>query len=457
MGRIKRCHRVICFGMMVVVTIAGILILREYWSRHRVVDYGKLCLQMNKITIELEKEMGAVNNTVKSMCDKKGVSVITIDLKGNTIGRYGDLAREVSLKQLSGGMIKERGDLSRVFMPLEQNNTQFASAIFTVHSKDYREWSGKSNVVFILSIMAMVVMDFLLLFGYVWLLRYIHQPLESLHEEVTQILHGNVDMPLMYDYDDEVGTLCHDVELLRGELQFANRQNETMKENEKNLLACISHDMKTPLFAISSHAEAIKDGIVETREEIMEYTEVILKRVGVMETLVNDILEHSETELQELSIVRKMCYARQYFTEVFEEVKKDFASYGNGIIVSEIPECSILIDKFRIQQVIFNITSNALKYSEYKTNLYVDISLFESEKKKYLLVKIRDEGKGISAADLPFVFERFFRGEKARSSDIPGSGLGLNTSKYIIEKHGGQIECDSVVGKGTTVTFSIPL
>lgn len=73
------------------------------------------------------------------------------------------------------------------------------------------------------------------------------------------------------------------------------------------------------------------------------------------------------------------------------------------------------------------------------------------------VVTMRDEGRGISASDLPFVFERFYRGEKARSSKIPGSGLGLHISKYIIEKHGGWIECDSVIGEGTTVSFSLPI
>lgn len=457
MGRIKKCHRIICFGMLFVCTLAGIALCREYWERHRILDKGKIYVQANRIVCELEKAQGKINKASETLCKESAISVYIMDLQGEKLDAYGPFAKEISFRQAGGEVFTTKGNRTDLFFPLQYEDVQFASAFFTVQSADYIKWEGKSQAGFYLCIVLFAFTDAFLVGCYVWLLRDVHAPLEKLHWEITQILHGNIDSPLLYDYDDEVGRLCHDVELLRSELQFSKQQNQKMKESEKNLLACISHDMKTPLFAISSHAEAIKDGIVETKEEIEEYTEVIIRRARVMETLVNDILEHSETELQELSIVRTPCYAAEYFGQVFAEVAKDFFVYGNRVTVSEIPECSIMIDKFRIQQVIFNITSNALKYSDYQTDLDVQISLCNIDKKEGILVKISDNGKGISAADLPFVFERFFRGEKARSSDIPGSGLGLNTSKYIIEKHGGKIECDSIVSKGTTVTFFLPL
>ena len=258
-------------------------------------------------------------------------------------------------------------------------------------------------------------------------------------------------------YDDEIGEICHDVELMRGELQFEKKQSMKMRENEKNLLACMSHDMKTPLFAISSHVEAIRDGIVSTEEEINQYIEVILNRVKIMEKLIEDILEHAEVEMQELSINPKNYFTTEFFPDIFEKIRQDFASHGNQVHLSEIPKYSLQIDPFRIQQVIFNIASNALKYSDNKTDLYITCNTLSLDKGTYFVVTMRDEGRGISASDLPFVFERFYRGEKARSSKIPGSGLGLHISKYIIEKHGGWIECDSVIGEGTTVSFSLPI
>ena len=128
----------------------------------------------------------------------------------------------------------------------------------------------KPDVVLFLRILfgVTLVLNILLVIIFFGFRKYIQVPLRTLHDEIDKLLSGDTDHPLVYDYDDEIGEICHDVELMRGELQFEKKQSMKMRENEKNLLACMSHDMKTPLFAISSHVEAIRDGIVSTEEEI---------------------------------------------------------------------------------------------------------------------------------------------------------------------------------------------
>lgn len=338
-----------------------------------------------------------------------------------------------------------------------KKGVQTGTILVYANAGRYYRWKSKSLLFLKVFFCVVFLLNILMISIFLGFHRYIQIPLGKLHDEIDKLLSGDTEHPLSYDYDDEIGELCHDVELMRGELQFEKKQSMKMRENEKNLLACISHDMKTPLFAISSHVEAIRDGIVSTEEEINQYIEVILNRVNIMEKLIEDILEHAEIELQELSICQKSFFSTEFFPDVFEKVRQDFESHGNMLYLSEIPECSLQIDPFRIQQVIFNIASNALKYSENKTDLYITCSILSLDKGVYFVVNMRDEGRGISASDLPFVFERFYRGEKARSSKIPGSGLGLNISKYIIEKHGGWIECDSIIGEGTTVSFSLPI
>ena len=117
-----------------------------------------------------------------------------------------------------------------------------------------------------------------------------------------------------------------------------------------------------------------------------------------------------------------------------------------------------MIDPDRIAPAGQNIVSNSVKYGGNHLQIEVEFEILEQEKeRKILIVSIRDNGKGIEATDLPFVFDLFYRGNKARTQNIPGSGMGLNIAKYIVEKHGGNMECDSIVGLGTTVSFSIPI
>jgi signal transduction histidine kinase len=279
------------------------------------------------------------------------------------------------------------------------------------------------------------------------------RPIKELHGSAKAILNGSYQCKINYDYHGEVGEFCHDFEAMRDEIIDSKEKEEKLRRNEKELLACISHDLKTPLSSISGYVEGIRDGIVKDEEGIKRYSNIILKKSKELSKLIDDILEQSKTELKEMQIERKEIYSDDYLIEILEDLSIDVATHNMRLAIKgELPRALIFIDTIRINQVINNIVANSVKYSEAGEKIEVWV---EDDIDK-ITVNIKDFGSGISIDDIPFIFNKFYRGEKHRNTNISGSGLGLTISKYIVESHGGSIKCASSLEDGTTISFTIP-
>ncbi len=277
-------------------------------------------------------------------------------------------------------------------------------------------------------------------------------PIKELHKVTNSIQTGNLEERLQYDYDGEIGQLCHDFEALRSELSFSKENEKKLKEKEKLLMAYISHDLKTPIATISGYIEGIYSGIIKG-EHVHEYTSIVLKKIQMLNGLIDDILEHSKAQLNEFSIDKKEIYSKAFFTDIIKEAETDFRKNNRQFSCSEIPEVLLTIDGKRIKQVMQNLFGNAMKFTNQGDRIEVKFQLKEA----ILYVSVKDTGVGIEATALPFVFQEFYRGEKARTLNVAGSGLGLSISRFIIEHHSGQIECDSILGEWTEVMFTLPV
>lgn len=276
-------------------------------------------------------------------------------------------------------------------------------------------------------------------------------PIDKIHTLTDQIREGILDQELNYDYDGEIGTLCHDFEALREELLFARNKEAKLKKKEKMLLAYISHDLRTPIAIISCYVEGIHAGIV-SGERQKEYTIIILNKIKMLNKLIDDILEHSKAQMHELSITKKEVYAKEYFGALMEEIKSDVVKKGLSFSYNDIPNMILNIDGQRMKQAINNLISNSMKYTK-EGGIRVE---FESNRKMFYIT-VEDTGVGIDPIDLPMIFDEFYRSEKARTLNVPGSGLGLSIVKYIVGEHQGKIECDSVKNKYTKMRICLPI
>lgn len=309
----------------------------------------------------------------------------------------------------------------------------------------------RKYITLILIILAVVIV-LILLKTYKIIKIDVFNPINEMHNSAKSILRGNLDEKVLYDYDGEIGEFSHDFEKMRDNLKDSRDSEAKLKRNEKELLACISHDLKTPISSISGYCEGILDGIVKSEDDVKRYASIILKKSHVLTKLIDDMLEYSKAEINEMTIQKEDVYSADYFYDILEDLSLDVETKNRKFILNgEIPNVLLNIDKNRIQEVMYNLVSNSIKYTNESGVIEVSIE----KKNGSLIVHVKDDGMGIAADDIPNVFKKFYRGEKYRNMNIPGSGLGLTISKYIVEKHGGYIEIDSSLKQGTEVIFSI--
>jgi two-component system, OmpR family, sensor histidine kinase ResE len=223
----------------------------------------------------------------------------------------------------------------------------------------------------------------------------------------------------------------------------------------KDFIANVSHELRTPISMLQGYSEAIVDDIAGSEEEKKEIARIIYDESLRMGRLVNDLLDLARMEAGHITL-NKDVIGVMPFTE---RVTNKFIGLAKEKKVSIYFESDvelnkeISIDPDRIEQVLTNLIDNALRHTP--TGGEVTVSL--TEKKGGYLFHVRDTGSGIPEEDLPFVFERFYKADKARTRGKSGTGLGLAIAKNIIESHKGHIQVQSKVDQGTTFTFFLPI
>ena len=443
--------------LIVFTNIYSYTILYNKNTYYPTVNNGRLLTNRTKVKLE---EALAKNN--ENLIEKSDFSYTVVDLKGkvlfSSISEYkkDDIVNLHDFMEYDSKTSLENPGFVKYTQPLLIDNTQVGSVIFLIPKNNFlAQAPNYLTMVDIIPIsIALVIIIILVVLVCIFAQKNILCPIVTLNESTSKILKGDFSYKIKYDYDTEIGVLCHNFEAMRDELRFSKEKELAIKNNEKELLACISHDIKTPLTAIHGYVSGIKDGIVKDKKGIENYCEVILNRVKMLSKLLEDILEHSKAELNKMNITLIEFYSGDFFRDILNDLSVEIQSAGLQFNASEkIPNLLINADKKRISQVMYNLVSNSIKYSK-EDGI---ISIYFETDKNYLKIYIKDTGIGISSADIPYIFKKFYRGEKSRNQNIQGSGLGLSISKYIVEAHGGFISCVRSSSEGTTMCFSLPI
>lgn len=245
-------------------------------------------------------------------------------------------------------------------------------------------------------------------------------------------------------------------------LHDAKQKEEETQAMKQQLIASISHDLRTPLTSIKAYAEGLKDH--EEKQE--EYREVIVKKANYMEKLINDLLLYSSLEMDEFTLNCQMVDGEELsemLVDGYEQVHKQQNLHLN--VQMAVSPCAVYCDADRLIQVMDNLVSNAMRYTpaqktvelvatNSKERLPDEIPFYE----EYLYFLVKDEGKGIAEEEQEKIFTLFYQVDKARRKESnTGAGLGLAISKNLVEKHGGLIGVHSSQDKGTVVYFALPI
>ena len=237
-------------------------------------------------------------------------------------------------------------------------------------------------------------------------------------------------------------------------LVFHNITELKKLENvRKDFVANVSHELRTPIASIKGYAETLLDGALEDKNNAREFVEIIDDDSNRLAKLIDDLLELSSIESDKMKL-------NLYPLDFAFLVKKVSAILKNQIREKElnlklkIPDNlpKLLADEVKLSQVILNLLDNAIKYTP--RGAVITVSTIVQE--RFLRIDIADTGIGIPEQDLPRIFERFYRADKAHSRELAGTGLGLSIVKHIVQIHGGEICATSEIGKGTIFSFTIP-
>lgn len=221
----------------------------------------------------------------------------------------------------------------------------------------------------------------------------------------------------------------------------------------KDFVANISHELRTPISMLQGYSEAILDGIAATPEEQRELVGIIFDESVRMNKLVNELLDFARMEAGHMQINPVACNMEQFLNKIMKKFNGIAKEANITLAVNNaLGSQTVYFDSDRMEQVFTNLIDNAVRL----TPEHGQITITVYKKQDDLHIEIADTGCGISSEDLPFLFERFYKADKARTRGRSGTGLGLSIVKHIVEAHKGRIFVDSTVGEGTTFFIQIP-
>ena len=299
---------------------------------------------------------------------------------------------------------------------------------------------------------ATIILVFTALSVGLWIYRSIAVPLVKLKKATQNIKEGNLDFVLEVEGKDEFSQLCQDFEEMRKRLKESTEEKILMDKENKELISNISHDLKTPITAVKGYVEGIMDGVADTPEKMNRYVRTIYNKTNEMDHLINELTFYSKIDTNRIPYTFSKLNVEDYFSDCAEELGLEMETKGIELVYANYVEkdVQVIADGEQIRRVIHNIVSNAIKYMEKPKGI---IQLRVKDVGDFIQVEIEDNGKGIAAKDLPYIFDRFYRTDVSRNSSKGGSGIGLSIVKKIMEDHGGKVWATSRLGIGTIMYF----
>jgi signal transduction histidine kinase len=252
---------------------------------------------------------------------------------------------------------------------------------------------------------------------------------------------------------DELSEVADAFNLMCNELEKSFARQKELEQARRDLLAAVSHDLRTPLTSIRAMVEALADDVVTEPQMVQRYYGSIRSQIENLSGLINDLFELSQLETGQIQLALEAVNLNDLLSDVLESMQAQAGAKDvslKGIFGEDLP--IIKGELTKIQRVMYNLVQNAIRH----TPANGTVSLATKVVPEGVQVEVADTGEGIAPEDLPHIFDQFFRGEKSRSRETGGAGLGLAIAKRIVEAHHGRIWVESQVGQGTRFSFILP-
>lgn len=287
--------------------------------------------------------------------------------------------------------------------------------------------------------------------------------IRKLRRSIQQVTSGNYGVQCEVEYDDELGSLAANINVLSKTLLAKEKESEKIKEKERaaldiernaerqknELITNVAHDLRTPLTTIVGYLELIKDDTALSKEDVHKYSGIAYEKSIRLQEMMDDLFEFTKLDNADIKLNKSMINLSGLIMQMTDEFYPSFKDCNITPIV-DLPEENIYVqgDGQLLARVFDNLISNALKYGYHNTDLKIEVSGGE----KYATVKVINHGDTIASEDIPLLFNKFYRTDSSRNSKTGGTGLGLAITKNIVDLHHGDI---SVTSDDQITTFIV--
>jgi signal transduction histidine kinase len=459
MGGIKKRWFI---NYMLVIIIAGIIIESFFLVGINKFYYSNaynIITDRAKVTVDFYKKYYDTNLynvdemaqlIVNNYADETIAEIQIVDLDGNIVKSNNVFSIEEKVKipiGIESKIIEKRflmpitGEkIMSVYIPLKNKNDEivgvlrYLTSLSLIDKTVYRLFGYSliilSGILFILSALSL------------FFTRTIINPIDIIIEATEKLAKGEYNTRINSEFKDEMKTLADSVNLMAEKIQESEK-------SKNEFISSITHEIRTPLTSIKGWSETIITSDINDRDEIETGLNIIIKETERLSSMVKELLEFSKLEAGNLVIYKEKIDIISLCSDIMSIYKGKFSKKNiQGILKKESDNLIVRIDSNRIRQVIINVMENAYKFSDYNSEIIIDIK----NGKKYVEISIIDTGVGISAENLINVKDKFFKG----NSKLTGSGLGLSISNEIVKLHDGKLIIDSELNKGTIVNILIP-
>ncbi|WP_430535171.1 HAMP domain-containing sensor histidine kinase [Listeria rocourtiae] len=286
------------------------------------------------------------------------------------------------------------------------------------------------------------------------LMRPAFKSIDKLGKESRKIAQGEFSGKVDVTGPLETRMLAEDFNEMSAQLDQMFRQIKEGELERNELVANLSHDIKTPIASIRSFSEALLDGVITTDEERQQYLRTIQRETMRLTDLVDELMDVAAIDKKTPLLERTRIWLDQLMVDVLEAFNVQLKREHRDVHVNIAPFCeSIYADQKFLTRILYNLLENALKFSDVGTSIEVGIERTGD----CILFRMQDHGQGISAAEQERIFERLYRVEKSRNLAHGGSGLGLHIAQNLAELHGGTLRVESELDVGSTFILAIPI
>jgi signal transduction histidine kinase len=347
---------------------------------------------------------------------------------------------------------RPRTDIMDIAVPIISEETGSRYIIYIIDNKQAVQSITRELIILIIQ---SVAIGFIVSIAISLIIsRTLLSPIHGMTKAAAAMADGDFSSKIYVQSEDEIGILATTFNDMASQIESMLIELKKTEKLRREFVANVSHELRTPLTSIRTHAETIAENIDLPLEKRMQFLSVIINESDRMTKIVRDLLDLSRFDSEESNLNHEEFSLEMSVRNVYAAVALEAEKRGhNTNLELQWRQPKIVGDRARLEQVLINIISNALKYTP--DGGTIDIS--SGTTNDMVWVNITDTGVGIPKDDLQYVFDRFYRVDKARSRESGGTGLGLSIAKDIIDIHNGDIKVESELGQGTSVTVFLPL